>query len=242
MAFASGRKREEAQKEENGGENRNKTETAKMWCNTTGKRKREERQESGKEGKTTKQVFNQYLWRRFKRGLNKVCKNQRSDTCGKNVNMLCLDIFKDHKCPTKGRMTAPNRMNFRENSRRPSAPTSFSENYVANLLQWICWSNICKEVRVPDSIRCMHTISRDRDHSEGWGSTAISENSSDMVAWPVPEGKFYKEAFHQFILISCQVEMFKLGRGAWSDAQSVYKLCIFWGVPKRPGIEFYRLL
>ena len=30
MAFASGRKREDAQEEENGGENRNKTETAKM--------------------------------------------------------------------------------------------------------------------------------------------------------------------------------------------------------------------
>ena len=133
MAFASGRKREDAQEEENGGENRNKTETAKMWCNTTGKRKREERQESGKEGKITKQVFNQNLWRRFNRGLNKVCKNQRADTCDKNVNMLCLDIFKDHKC-LKGRIAAPNRMNFRKNSRQPRPPPSFSENYVANLL------------------------------------------------------------------------------------------------------------
>ena len=24
-----------------------------------------------------------------------------------------------------------------------------------------------------DSMKCMHMISRDRDHSEGWGSTAV---------------------------------------------------------------------
>ena len=121
------------------------------------------------------------------------------------------------------------------------SPPSCTENYVANFL-WQLWLHICEEVWRPDSMKCMHTISRDRDHSEGWGSTAISENSSDMVAWPVPEEKFYKEAFHQFIWISCQVKILKLGRGAWSDAQSVFKLCIFWGVPKRSGIEFYRLL
>ena len=36
-------------------------------------------------------------------------------------------------------------------------------------------------------MKCMHMISRDRDHSEGWGSTAdwnLSKNSSDLVAWP----------------------------------------------------------
>ena len=38
-------------------------------------------------------------------------------------------------------------------------------------------------------MKCMHMISRDRDFSEGWGSTVVwnlSENSSDLVAWPVP--------------------------------------------------------
>ena len=37
-------------------------------------------------------------------------------------------------------------------------------------------------------MKCMHMISRNRDHSEGWGSTAVwnlSENSSDLVAWPL---------------------------------------------------------
>ena len=43
------------------------------------------------------------------------------------------------------------------------------------------------QVRGPDSMKSMHMISRDRDHSEGWewGSTAVldlSENSSDLVA------------------------------------------------------------
>ena len=55
---------------------------------------------------------------------------------------------------TKGRMALPNRMNFRKNSKRPSTPPSFSENY---------------EVRGPDSMKCLHMISRDRVHSEGWG-------------------------------------------------------------------------
>ena len=34
-------------------------------------------------------------------------------------------------------------------------------------------------------MKCMNMISRDGDHSEGWGSTAVwnlSENSSDLVA------------------------------------------------------------
>ena len=96
-------------------------------------------------------------------------------------------------------MAAPHRMNFRKNSKQPSIPLSFSENVVANLLQWI-WSNICKEVRGPDSMKCMHMISRDRDHSEGWrwGSTAVwnlSENSSDLVVLPVPNKSFTKRHF-----------------------------------------------
>ena len=38
-------------------------------------------------------------------------------------------------------------------------------------------------------MKCLHMISRDRNHSEGRGSNAfwnLSENSSDLVAWPVP--------------------------------------------------------
>ena len=53
----------------------------------------------------------------------------------------------------KGRVRLPNRMNFRKNSKRS------------------------------DSMKCMHMISRDRDHSEGWGSTAVwnlSENLSNF--------------------------------------------------------------
>ena len=46
-------------------------------------------------------------------------------------------------------------------------------NLCFNFLKWI-WLNICKEVREPDSMICMHIISRDRDHSEGWGVGEIS--------------------------------------------------------------------
>ena len=53
-------------------------------------------------------------------------------------------------------------------------------------IKWM-WSNICREVRGPDGMKSMHMISRDGDHSEGWGvggSTAVwnlSENSSVLV-------------------------------------------------------------
>ena len=60
-------------------------------------------------------------------------------------------------------------------------PPLFSENYVANFL-WQIWLHICKEVWWPDSIKCMHMISRG-------GPTAVlnlSENSSNLVAWPIP--------------------------------------------------------
>ena len=60
-------------------------------------------------------------------------------------------------------------------------PPLFLENYVANFL-WQIWLHICKEVWWPDSIKCMHMISRG-------GPTAVlnlSENSSNLVAWPIP--------------------------------------------------------
>ena len=46
-----------------------------------------------------------------------------------------------------------------------------------------------------DSMKCIYMIYRDRDHSEGWGwgSTAVwnlSENSSDLVAWPISKKIF----------------------------------------------------
>ena len=38
------------------------------------------------------------------------------------------------------------------------------------------------------NMKCMHKISRDRDHSEGWGVgvNGHSENSSVLVPWPFP--------------------------------------------------------
>ena len=38
----------------------------------------------------------------------------------------------------------------------------------AIFLSWI-WSNTCKDVQGPGSMKCMHMIFRDRDHSEGRG-------------------------------------------------------------------------
>ena len=83
---------------------------------------------------------------------------------------------------TKGRMALPNRMNFRKNSKRLSTPPHLIFGKLCcNFLQWI-WSNICKEVRGPDSMKSMHMISRDREHSEGltvvWN---LSENSCVLV-------------------------------------------------------------
>ena len=69
---------------------------------------------------------------------------------------------------TQGRVRLPNQINFRKNSIQPSIPPSFSENYFAIFL-WQIWVHICEKVWWPDSMKCMHMISRDRDHSEGWG-------------------------------------------------------------------------
>ena len=79
-----------------------------------------------------------------------------------------------------------------------TAPPSFSENYVANFLWWI-WLHICKEVWWPDS---MHMISRDRDHSEGWGvgvNCSLGPFRKFIRFGSVIRSyeKFYKEALHQ---------------------------------------------
>ena len=88
--------------------------------------------------------------------------------------------FLSHFFCHKGRVRLPNQMN--KNSKGPlTPPPLFSENYVANFL-WQIWLHICKEVWWPDSIKCMHMISRG-------GPTAVlnlSENSSNLVAWPTP--------------------------------------------------------
>ena len=45
---------------------------------------------------------------------------------------------------------------------------SFSDPGSTYFLGLLCLS--LKEVRGPDSMKCMHVISRDGDHSEGWGA------------------------------------------------------------------------
>ena len=45
-------------------------------------------------------------------------------------------------------------------------------NLCCNFL-WQIWLHICEEVWWSDSMKCMHMISSDRGHSEGWGSTAV---------------------------------------------------------------------
>ena len=60
-------------------------------------------------------------------------------------------------------------MNFRKNSKRSSTPHPLIFVKLCCKFFIGIWSNICKEVRGPDSIKCMHMISRDRDHSEGRG-------------------------------------------------------------------------
>ena len=65
---------------------------------------------------------------------------------------------------------------------------------------------MCTEVRGPDSMKCMHIISRDGDHSEGWGrgSTAVwylSKKSSDLVALPLPQTAMTTRAFFKVCLV-----------------------------------------
>ena len=121
-------------------------------------------------------------------------------------NLISWDPHINQQQRNKGRVAVPKRMSFRKSSKgggrvirlgtgratkldefsekkskRPSTPHSFSENYVANFL-WQIWLHICKEVWWPDSIKCVHMISRG-------GPTAVlnlSENSSNLVAWPIP--------------------------------------------------------
>ena len=44
---------------------------------------------------------------------------------------------------------------------------------------WQIWLHICEEVWWSDSMKCMHMISSDRGHSEGWGSTAVWDLSEN---------------------------------------------------------------
>ena len=72
----------------------------------------------------------------------------------------------------------PNQMNFQKYSKRPSTPPppSFSENHIAIFYdRYGCiyarrydghWPSY---LLWPDSMKCMHMISRNKDHSEGWG-------------------------------------------------------------------------
>ena len=72
-----------------------------------------------------------------------------------------------------------------------TAPPSFSENYVANFLWWI-WLHIY--ARRYDGQIVWNTCTLFPEigtilRGGGWGSPALwnlSENSSDLVAWPVP--------------------------------------------------------
>ena len=77
----------------------------------------------------------------------------------------------------KGRMAAPNRMNFRKNSKRPSTPPP----HFCKIMLQIFYNG-----------HGQIFARRYEGHSEGWGST---ENSSDLVAWPVPKKSFTKRLF-----------------------------------------------
>ena len=48
-------------------------------------------------------------------------------------------------------------------------PSPHFRKIMLQIFLWWIWSNICKEVRGPDSMKRLHMISRDGDHSEGWG-------------------------------------------------------------------------
>ena len=75
------------------------------------------------------------------------------------------------------------------NGLRPPTPLIFGK-LCCNFFRVDMVAYICKEAWWPDSMKCMHMISRNGTilTGEGWGSTAVcnlSENSSDLVAWPV---------------------------------------------------------
>ena len=75
---------------------------------------------------------------------------------------------------------------FLENFKRPSTPLFIFRKLCCKFFMTDMVA--CKEVCWPDGMTCMHMISRYRDHAEGWGSTGawnLSENSFDLVAWPV---------------------------------------------------------
>ena len=61
----------------------------------------------------------------------------------------------------------------------------------------------CKQVWEPDSMKCMHMISRDRNHSEGQGVgvNCRLEPFQKFICFGTLE-KFFKEALQQFIWIS----------------------------------------
>ena len=92
---------------------------------------------------------------------------------------------------TKGRVVLPNCMNFRKNSNRPSTPPHFQKImlqisydrygciYARRYDEQIVW-NAC--TWFPEKGTIQRVGGR-------WGSTAarnLSQNSSDLVAWPVP--------------------------------------------------------
>ena len=101
-------------------------------------------------------------------------------------------------------MAAPNRMNFREKkSKWPSTPPSFSENYFAifyngygriharrykGQIVWNAWTWFPK---IGTTLR-------------GGGSNAVwnlYENSSNLVAWPVPQTCMTTRAFFKVCLV-----------------------------------------
>ena len=91
----------------------------------------------------------------------------------------------------QGRVAIPNQMNFRKNSKGPSTPPPHLRKIILQFFYdgyWILL-HICKELWWPESMKCMHVISREWDHSEGRGSTHVWNlfgNTSVLVPWPVP--------------------------------------------------------
>ena len=58
---------------------------------------------------------------------------------------------------------------------------SFSDPGSTYFLGLLCLS--LKEVRGPDSMKCMYMISRDRDHSEGWGQLPFGTFPKIHLIW-----------------------------------------------------------
>ena len=78
----------------------------------------------------------------------------------------------------KGSVWLPNRMNFRKKFQTAFDPpsSSFLENYFANFL-WQIWLHIREEVWWPDSMKCIHMISRDRVFVFPSGPTHVFKNN-----------------------------------------------------------------